>query len=155
LEWLRVSYDSACGLYRSEWKITKTELEFVFEIPFDGQAEVYLPDAPAVVEINGQTINYEPGMILTKGIYNVSYKPLKEYYITYGIDSLAADVLKKKILKQWLVENVPQFTRIPEYVYLVPPQCTLGEFFSNYGVILSNKQNKKMIEDWSTIRSWE
>ncbi|MDR1703763.1 MAG: glycoside hydrolase family 78 protein [Clostridiales bacterium] len=73
LEWVKAAYDSPCGLYRSEWRIMGDELHFEFEIPFGGEASLYLPCAPKEIMMNGLQVRYEDGMPLFMGEHQVVY----------------------------------------------------------------------------------
>ncbi|NLF01689.1 MAG: alfa-L-rhamnosidase RamA, partial [Anaerolineales bacterium] len=56
LQWAKASYRSAAGLYQSGWRIEENgRLSFDFQIPFNAEAQVVLPDAKVgEIAINGQ-----------------------------------------------------------------------------------------------------
>jgi alpha-L-rhamnosidase len=155
LNWLKVKYDSACGPYRSEWEISPEGLTFIFEIPFNGEAELTLPDAPNVININGEQIKYTSGMKLIKGIYTISYQPVKPYYITYDLDSPASIVFEREDLKSWLKENIPEFNNIMFFVFMSPINGTLREFLESQGIKPSTSVEQKLKTAWRDIRSWQ
>ena len=54
LDWVRLSYDSACGSIRSEWKKEGSGTLYIVQLPFDTEAEFILPAGSKAIRINGQ-----------------------------------------------------------------------------------------------------
>ena len=155
LEWLSASYDSPCGTYRSKWQISEEDLKFSFEIPFGGEAELHLPDAPNEIDINCRGEKYTPGMILKKGLYEVSYKPTKKYYMVFGLDSPAKEVLQSRLLRAWLEKNLDAYNKIPKYIFNKPAIGSIGKFLEDNCASPNENTAKKLVTDWAAIRSWD
>lgn len=85
MRWVKMRYRSAMGLYRSEWRIADDgRLEYLLEIPFNAQAEVFLPDA-RVEKLEGAEglgfVQCGTGVAaeLPAGVYHIAYLPEKPY----------------------------------------------------------------------------
>jgi len=155
LKQLKTRYNSAFGLYRSDWEISHNELHFTFEIPFSAEAEIILPDAPCEIFINGIKTKYTQGMILRKGVYDIKYQPVVCYYTIYNLDSPAKDIFEREDLKTWLRENIPEFKNIMFYVFLSPVHGTLRDFLNSQGITVDSEIENKINDSWLNIRSWD
>ena len=85
MRWVKMRYCSAMGLYRSEWRIADDgRLEYLLEIPFNAQAEVFLPDA-RVEKLEGAEglgfVQCGTGVAAERpaGVYHIAYLPEKPY----------------------------------------------------------------------------
>ncbi|MBQ9348181.1 MAG: alfa-L-rhamnosidase RamA, partial [Oscillibacter sp.] len=91
---------SASGEIRSAWKIDSGELSFTFQVPFDTEAEIVLPDAKlsdveACLKANncGDRVRNlrqaGPNVALdcSAGAYNFRYTPATPYRKIYSLDS--------------------------------------------------------------------
>lgn len=154
MEWLKASYHSPAGLYRSEWRISERGLQFDFSIPFGAKAMLHLPDAPAEMVINGTKTRYEDGMELSSGVFKIEYAPTAPYYTVYGLDSAAAEVLDNAALSAWLRENVPGFAELPFYLLMGSPAGTIQQLLEGFGLPLNDAIKQKISKEWSKIRSW-
>lgn len=155
LEGLNASYRAPQGLYRCEWRIAQDGLHFCFEIPFGGTGRLVLPDAPQEILLNGEAVPYCGELLLHKGIYTVQYMPLKPYFIAYGAESAAAEVMESEPMKRWLQEQLPAFAALPHYVFLEPPTGTLRAYLAGLGVEISDETAAAMRQAWAGIRSWD
>lgn len=114
IPWAKGSLRSAAGLIKSEWRIEGKKLNISVEIPFDGEGEIVLPDAP-YREIEAMAAQM-PGVkkveadqndvkvYVQTGIYQFEYEPTVPYRKIYNIDcpvdELAANEKTKKILDE-------------------------------------------------------
>lgn len=94
LGWFHLTYHSVSGKYVSRWRIEKNgTLTFHYEIPFDCQAQVLLPEA-------------EAPMTLTAGSYDFTVIPKRDYRSLYTMDTMldevTGDVEAMEILRQEL-----------------------------------------------------
>lgn len=92
---MNCSYNSASGKYISDWRIEADgTLSFHIEIPFDCEAEVFLPE--------------QEKMILSCGSYSFTVKTAKDYRALYSADTpyerLFADERAAAVLKKYLPE---------------------------------------------------
>ena len=83
-------YDSPAGTYKSCWRLLSAdEVEMAFEVPFNCQAKIRLPYAPASVYENTDNplfANNDGGSCTVgAGCYGVRYKLTKVLKKTYGI----------------------------------------------------------------------
>ena len=92
---LELTYRSASGVYVAHWRIRSDgALEFHFEIPFDCQAEVLLPEA-------GQPIT------LTAGSYDFAVTPKRDYRCLYTMDTILDEVTGDEKAMEILREELP------------------------------------------------
>lgn len=86
LDWVKTKLNSAAGTYISEWKIEDGKLNFHFEVPFNAEAEIILPDAKLEkVLYNGAPLStstlwteQQDGCVNVKvlsGAYDFTYEP--------------------------------------------------------------------------------
>ena len=74
LDWVRLSYNSAYGTIRSEWKKDGGGMLYTVQVPFDTEAEFILPAGSKAIRINGQP--YTPAeegapIHLTPGLFQI------------------------------------------------------------------------------------
>ena len=74
LDWVRLFYDSAYGVIRSEWKKDGGGMLYTVQVPFDTEAEFILPAGSKAIRINGQP--YTPAeegapIHLTPGLFQI------------------------------------------------------------------------------------
>ncbi|MBS6163796.1 Bacterial alpha-L-rhamnosidase [uncultured Ruminococcus sp.] len=104
LDWVKTKLDSAAGVYVSEWKIEHGKLSFRFEVPFNAEAEILLPDARLEkVLYNGQPLSASTfwteqqgdcvNVKVLTGVYEFAYEPEKLYARTFSIYSATKDVI--------------------------------------------------------------
>jgi len=147
LEWLKVSYESPFGIYRSEWKISKEGIAFIFEIPIGCEAELVLPDAPDDLVENGK--------ILTAGTYQFNYQPTKTYFIEYHLDSPAMEIFEREHLKRWLNENIVGFKELSHIAFIRPFVGSLREFLTAQKIEINKVTEEKLKQEWKQVYSWD
>ena len=84
LKYMKASYDSAYGRYRSEWKIQKDgQIRVLIEIPFGCSAIVCLPSYPdkAIGELNA-------------GVHQFCYRPMENLRSRYTRKTLFKDMMQ-------------------------------------------------------------
>ena len=82
-QFVRASYQSAAGTWKSEWKINGDgSITVHYEVPFNCTAEVCLPD------YDGEPIALEPGS------FELTYRPTRDYLARYDWDSRLEDYAK-------------------------------------------------------------
>jgi len=125
-----IRYNSASGTYVSSWELTEDEkINYHFEIPFNCEAEIILPDAnfTDILVEGDKPLNMEEkdGNIILKvesGKFEVSYKPTKDYYPCLNIKSSLKDVLESEegigILRKYIGAELDKFKEIPELLDL-------------------------------------
>lgn len=125
-----IRYKSVSGTYVSNWKIMKDEkVKFNFEVPFNCEAEIILPDAKLkdIVISGAQPLKVEEkneNVILTveSGNLEVSYKPTRDYHPYLNIKSSLKDVLASEegiaILRKYIDSQLDSFQKIPELLDL-------------------------------------
>jgi alpha-L-rhamnosidase len=155
LEWISVTYDSACGTYRSEWRIEKEQLRFIFEIPFGATALLTLPDAPVSITLNGQARAYSDGMKLRCGRYEISYRPTIEYYTEFGLCSNAKEVFQNPKLMAILNEYIPAFSQIPQHAFVFPFEGDVLSFLTQVGIVLTSDVQRDITDKMASIRTWD
>lgn len=111
------SYDSACGVYRSAWKLTDPmHVQIEVSIPFGGMAELHLPYAPESViqeSENPMFRNVREGVcILEAGDYSVAYELTQSLKKQYNMDSTWQELFSNPEIARYLIEeldmNIPQ-----------------------------------------------
>lgn len=129
LKYVKVSLNSAVGLYESQWSIdNEGNLNFKFNIPFNATATAVLPHAKIEhVKINGMAL-VQAGLTVNQcgesvhiemesGKYEVDYRPTKEYikcYSTYfSIGELWDNEATRSILESTseIADMLPQMVR--------------------------------------------
>lgn len=97
LGWLKSSYKSRCGTYRSEWEIEEDGmLNITLEIPFGCTAQVDLP------YYGGETIGE-----LGAGIYRYRYQPTHNLLSRYNTKTLIVDMMKDEKTAAVIRETSP------------------------------------------------
>lgn len=92
---MNITYHSASGIYTANWKINADgKLSFHFEIPFDCEAEVLLPERD------------EP-IVLSAGSYDYSIKTSRDYRLLYTMDSMLDHLLPDERAMNILRDNLP------------------------------------------------
>lgn len=154
LEWVKVSYDSVCGCYSSSWKIEKEKLWFKFKVPFGGGAYLTLPDAPEIIKMNENDVEYLEGMFLEPGTYEISYMPTQQYYVEYSIYDNAKKILGNSRLKAITEKYVPAVKQLPKHIMTLPYEGNLLELFEQHGILLEDGTKQKLKEELGEIRTW-
>ena len=96
LQELDCAYDSACGLYRSHWRINGDgTLTVRCEVPFGCSAQVVLPGSKETVEL-------EPGT------FEKTYAPERDFRLKYGMSSRLDEIANDAEALQILREDLPQ-----------------------------------------------
>ena len=97
LGWLKASYESQSGLYRSEWEILSDgKLHLLFEVPFGCTARAELPFCPkdALQE-------------LSAGVHEFTYAPDRDLLSLYTTDTLIGDMMKNEEAAKVIQETSP------------------------------------------------
>ncbi|WP_238902014.1 alpha-L-rhamnosidase [Clostridium sp. YIM B02506] len=95
LHYMNCTYESVGGRYVSNWRINKDgTIEMHFEVPFNCTAIAILPEYDGdIIELGG-------------GVYDISYKPIKDYRKIFNAESrleeLALDEQAMKIVNEKL-----------------------------------------------------
>lgn len=155
LEWVNMSYDSPSGLYRSEWRINKDSLNFVFEIPFGGEAELTLPDAPDEVVINGEIKDYFATMRLEAGTYEISYQPTRTYYNTYTVNDDVNLIKNNPRLMEIITKHVPAISALPEHALFLPHEGDFESLLAKFGIHLEAEVKIALDAELAEIRTWD
>lgn len=120
LKYVKASYNSAVGLYESQWEISKEgDLSFKFVIPFNASASVVLPHANVEdVRINGNLLketeldakqySENVSLELVSGIWEFDYTPTKEYVKVYSTHSTIEELFANAKAKEVLEKHMPQ-----------------------------------------------
>lgn len=159
-----LSYRSASGTYRSMWNfIDDDTLEFEFEIPFNCEAEIILPDAAlegltvrgskplSAQEMDGKVI-----LRAEAGILKVSYMTTQCYIPHLSENSTLKDVLSSEagsaVLHKYAGNQITRMERIPGLLqkYMNKP-LTADPIF---GVLsgLDNESKKALIDELAQCR---
>ena len=154
LEWLSAEYRSACGTYKSRWRITPEQLHFTLTIPFGGQARLVLPDAPDTIILNGKLTDYASGMTLTTGIYEISYAPTQVYCQVITLNSPVRDVLASPAAQSVLLRHIPAFIHINP-VLLDTASGTVHELLTKVGIVLSDEVAQSLLTEWRVVQPWD
>lgn len=121
-----IKYESASGTYVSSWQLINDEkIKYNFEVPFNCEAEIILPDTKTsdlLIEgdkiINMTEKDGRVALEVETGKYEVIYKPSKDYNPCLNIRSSLKDVFENKkgteILRKYIGEQLDAFQNIPE-----------------------------------------
>jgi len=119
LKYARVTYNSAVGLYKSQWEIKEDEtLNFKFEIPFNVTATLLLPDAKLenvrlnekLLKDSGLNANQSDRNViieLISGSYEFNYLPEVPYIKYYNIDTNLGELVANEEVKKIIGEKLP------------------------------------------------
>lgn len=92
---MELTYVSPSGKYTANWKIQKDgTLALHYEIPFDCEAEVVMPES-------GE------GKLLTAGTYDFLLEPQKDYRCLYTMDTMLDEVVTDERVMTILQEELP------------------------------------------------
>lgn len=120
-----ISYKSAAGTYVSSWELMEDGmLKYEFEVPFNCEAEIILPDTKladvtftgasplATEEKEGKVI-----LIVETGKLEVTYKPPCSYFPTFSLSSPLKDVMVNKeglaVLQKYFGSNLEGINKFP------------------------------------------
>lgn len=142
-----VALRSASGLIRSVWEIQDKMLDFRFEVPFDTQAELVLPDADRnaisdQLRENGiaaeQVQQDGKNVILTvdAGTYAIHYEPTTPYRKIYSLESSWKELTENP--KTW---EIIKREYLREHMPFVKELCTLEEL--TWSPFLAVSQEKR------------
>ncbi|MCR3759523.1 glycoside hydrolase family 78 protein [Clostridium felsineum] len=114
-KYVNMSYKSPVGIYETKWEIdNEGKLKFYFNIPFNAEAKVVLPDARFdKVMVNGQKLinGAQEGdnvvVELNSGTYEFCYEPTISYIKYYNIDFSLEELIKNEETKKILEETLP------------------------------------------------
>ena len=128
---------SASGVIRSEWSLEGERLHFVFEVPFDTEADIVLPDADSAEitawmekeGIEAQRVEQsgtDTIVTVCAGRYTFVYKPTRPYRKVYSLDSSWQELKENpktwEILeKEFIKGNLPFANEV----------CTLDEMMES------------------------
>lgn len=71
-DFVNMTFNSPVGDYAIAWKLSGKEYEFTCGIPFNAEAELFLPAAPEKVSMNGNTVSSK-NLVLKPGTYTFTY----------------------------------------------------------------------------------
>jgi len=120
LKYAKATYNSAVGLYESEWKISEEgNLSFKFVIPFNTSASLILPNAKLEnVKVNGKELKETEfktsqssdnvTVELTSGLYEFNYIPEVAYVKYYSTQWSYEDLVNNEETKKAMVEVLPK-----------------------------------------------
>lgn len=96
LRFIRCEYDSASGIYVSEWKLNDDgSLTLHFEVPFGSEAVVKLPENPK-----------EP-FTISAGSHDFEYMPLKDFRYPFSGETRIELLAQNKKAKEIISEKIP------------------------------------------------
>jgi alpha-L-rhamnosidase len=125
LKYAKASYNSAVGLYESQWEISEEgNLSFKFTIPFNASAEIILPNAKLEnvkinckylkdTFINAAQANENVLFELTSGSYEFFYVPEVSYIKYYSSSFSYKELVENEETKKALVETLPRLLPDP------------------------------------------
>jgi Bacterial alpha-L-rhamnosidase. len=125
LKYAKAEFNSPCGIIKSGWRLDNNgALTFEFEIPFNTNAEIILPDALIEkVKVNNHALNNssikfvqkDKDVIceLTSGKYIFEYMPSKDYRYIYCTNNKIGELLANKETKAILEEIIPHVVNSP------------------------------------------
>ncbi|EOS39117.1 hypothetical protein C808_02080 [Lachnospiraceae bacterium M18-1] len=128
------SYDSAMGVYKSEWKIQENGLICIhIEIPFNCTADVLLPEYSSngltySDNVNGEMISENGKLQLCSGKYDFAYFPKNDYRHVYKPESILGDLREDKEALEILEKNIPVLYEIIQSNDIENMLITLQEF---------------------------
>jgi alpha-L-rhamnosidase len=109
---------SSMGIIESGWyREENGSLTVKVTVPFNAEAEVYLPDAELkkVIGLSGlsaQQAGSKVKVTLEAGSYSFNYIPTKNYVLEYSIESPLHELLANAETKSVLAENVPHLLQV-------------------------------------------
>lgn len=119
LKYAKAYYNSAAGLYESQWEISEEgNLSFKFNIPFNSSATLVLPNAKLEkVKVNGnllkdtklcsREVNENVVIELNSGVYEFNYIPEVPYVKYYNTEFSYEELVKNKETKDILIKGLP------------------------------------------------
>lgn len=139
LKHISLSYDSNAGNYAFNWKINNDgTISIHAEIPFDASAILELPER-------------EPEE-LEAGIYDLTYKPEKDYRILFDENTLIEDMVKNEKFNKLMREIAPKIEGGIERNGVEILSCSLAELIGNPAFDLSEIQIRALIEKLPEIK---
>ena len=164
LRYAKVSYDSAVGLYESQWEISKEgNLSFKFVIPFNASASVVLPHANVEnVRINGNLLgpteldarqdDENVCLELVSGKWKFDYTPTKAYVKVYSTHTPIGDLLANLKTKEMLEKHIPEIANIPTGMVEQMGTATIRQIANNPFLKLSDDVLDSLDEALKGIR---
>jgi len=143
LKYVKASYNSAVGLYESQWEISEEgNLSFKFVIPFNASASAVLPHANIEdVTINGQMLGdtalcakqdrENVCLELVSGVWEIDYTPTKEYRKVYSTNTPIGELLANSKAKEILEKHIPEIAKIPPGMLDQMKMATLRQIAHN------------------------
>lgn len=121
-KYVKAKFNSPMGLYRSEWIVEENgSLSFEFEVPFNSEAELILPDVDLKsISINGMSLNEtklevkESLIKLVSGVWKIEYIPTKSYIKYYSCDMPLNELMANDEIKEILIRDFSVVSIVPE-----------------------------------------
>lgn len=119
LKYAKASYNSAVGLYESQWEISEEgNLSFKFVVPFNSSASLILPKGKLEnVKVNGKSLKEAElnasqsgenvAVELTSGSYEFYYVPEVAYVKYYSTNCSYNELVENEETKKLLSEELP------------------------------------------------
>lgn len=119
LKYAKASYNSAVGLYESQWEISEEgNLSFKFVVPFNASASLILPKGKLEnVKVNGKSLKEAElnasqsgenvAVELTSGSYEFYYVPEVAYVKYYSTNCSYNELVENEETKKLLSEELP------------------------------------------------
>ncbi len=120
LKYAKAEFYSPCGLIKSSWELQDDgRLSFQFEVPFNTEAQLILPDAAiGKICVNGIQLN-ESKIVrieknndviceLTSGKYSFEYMPSKDYRYIYSLNNKLSELIENGETKAILQKIIPE-----------------------------------------------
>lgn len=157
LKYAKASYNSAVGLYKSEWEITEEgNLSFKFTVPFNATASLMLPSVKLEnIKVNGKLLkeadltskqsDENVAVELASGSYEFYYVPEESYVKYYSTNFSYSELMENEETKNALVEVLPMM--LPEHMvqkvgHLSPRALSQMPFFFVSSSILDELDKK-------------
>ncbi|MCM8711526.1 glycoside hydrolase family 78 protein [Clostridium sp. SYSU_GA19001] len=159
-----ICYKSASGTYVSSWNILENgRVQYEFQVPFNCEAEIILPDAKLKeIIITGTKpleIKEQNDKVILKveaGKLNVSYMPVCNYFPHFSLNSPLKDVLESEtgsaILRKYFGNNLEGINKFPGLIESLKNKPLTADPI--FGVLsnLSENQIAKLASELSECR---
>ncbi len=120
LFYAKASLRSAMGYIESGWTREADEtLTIKAVVPFASEAQLYLPDCElsgvkGIENYQAEQAGNKVKVLLDAGTYTFSYKPTKNYMISYSLETPIRELLSVPEIKALMQEMIPQLLRSAE-----------------------------------------
>lgn len=132
------TFDSPMGKIISAWRYDGDKIDFSFEIPFDVEAEILLP--------NGRHYNVKSGSYQ----YKMHVKPAK---IMWNIDMTLEELMQDDEVVSILEQFIPEIVKHKDEYYEDKPLCECVSFVFNIYTLLDLDKIEKALEDLNKKRN--